>query len=94
MRSVLLWVSFLAVFVAATIVLTYGSSFVLFMWISGDNDPNVGNRAIEIAVPLAFVMSLVYLRFAIRRGFNSYLLASITILSAFFASLLLLPAIR
>lgn len=56
-------------------------AFALWMLVFGDDSTTFGYDALAIAVPLSLVLSLFYLRFAIRWQFSTLVLIGTTVVA-------------
>jgi hypothetical protein len=65
-------------------------AFALWMLVFGDDSGTFGYYALAIAIPLALVLSSVFLHFAIRRPFDSQSLAGVIVASIVIEALLII----
>lgn len=92
-RTTLLLLAFISVFIALASWLYLILAFVLWILVFGDDSTTFGYYALAVAVPLSLVLSLLYLRLAIRWPFSTSAMIA-TIIAAVILESLFVIAIR
>ncbi len=82
MRTALLSLSFVAVFIAAVSWLYFVVAFALWVFVFGDDSTTFGYYALAIAIPLALFLSAAYVGAAERWSAGPIVLAGVILVAA------------